>query len=239
MEARSHMECKANVESAEAWLAMTSSQAEKLAPRVRPKWWFGVLWVGAFVLPIAGQGIVLSLWQGSGGDVEIGTNGAAVFVFLSAIGTGVLVRPYVPRPLFWTMGSIAGWGLLYWFGVEFKWFLLAWLAGPPGFLLILLVVACLAGVIQSYAFINAGDVRSRSRRARLWIRFSALTWLAMGLAPFVTQGFSKSLGAPFNMSLETWLVVALTGGVVSCAGTLWILHKVPNDADDGAVRSSA
>lgn len=237
MQARSHMECGASVESAEAWLAMRSSQADKLAPRVRPKWWFGVLWVGAFVLPIAVQGVVLSLWQGSGGGVEIGTNGATVFVFLSAIGTGLLVRPYVPRPLFWTMGPIASWGLLYWFGVEAGWFILPLFLGPAIYLLVLPALGCLAAAIQVRAFVISGNALRGSARARSWRAFSALTWLAMVLAPFVTQGYSKDLVGPFTMNLATWLVVAFTGGAVSCAGILRILHKVSDDADDGAVQS--
>lgn len=226
--------CGASVESADGWLAMTSSKTEEAVPRLRPKWWFGILWVGAFVLPIALQGTALSLWQGSGTAVEIGMTGATVFVLVSAVGTGVLIRHYVPRPLFWTMGPIACWGLLYLLGIEWRWFVLAWLTGLPGILLGVLAVACLAGAIQSRAFINAGDDWSRSRRARLWIGFSALTWLAMLLAPFATQGFSNDLMRPFDMNLETWLVVASAGGAVSCAGILRILHVDNVDANDGA-----
>lgn len=205
---------------------MTSIDTAGPVRTARPGWWFAILWVAAFVLPVAIQGTIASMWQERGADAEIGLLEVTVFVLASATGTGLLIRRYVPRPAFWIIGPIASWCALLWIGDDLGWFILSWFTGFLGFPIVLLAFGYVTGVIQSFAFVTAADALSRHRQARHWIRISVLTSLAMLVGPFVTGNFPTDWSAPFAVSFVAWLVIASAGGAASCAGILWILRKV-------------
>jgi hypothetical protein len=228
----------ANLESSDECAGMTSIDIADPARTTRPGWWFVVLWVAAFVLPIAIQGSIASIWHERGAAPEIGLLEVTVFVLASATGTGLLIRRYVPRPAFWIIGPITSWCALLWIGDDRGWGILSWFTGFLGFPIVLLAFGCVTGVIQSFAFVNADDAWSRHRQARHWIKIALLTSLAMLVAPFVTGNFPTDWSAPFEVSLVAWLVIASAGGVASCAGILWMLRKAPLTVSAGAARST-
>lgn len=204
---------------------MTATDTADPARMVRPGWWFAVLWVAAFVLPVAVQGTIASIVHEPGAAAQVGLPEVTVFVLASATGTALLVRRYVPRPAFWIIGPIASWCALLWIGGDHGWFILSFFTGFLGFPIVLLAFGYATGVIQSFAFVNADDAWSRHRQARRWIGISVLTSLAMLVAPFVTGNFPTDWSAPFSVSFVAWLVIASAGGAASCAGILWILRK--------------
>lgn len=212
---------------------LPSTESEGPARSPGPGWWFAALWVAAFVLPVAVQGAMAQLWRQGGAANVIGLPWATVFVLISAAGTGLLIRRYVPRPIFWIIGPIIGWAALVWFGGDYGWFILSWFTGPLGFPIVVLVAALLAGAIQSCAFTLAGEVWPPGPRARRWVAYSALTCVAMFTSPFVAGMFPADWGKPFEASFYAWLLVASSGGVVSCAGILRILHAVPESPGAG------
>jgi hypothetical protein len=189
----------------------------------RPPGWFPVAWIALFVVPVI---VKASIWPDRcPGCEEWGP------MLVSAVGTALLLRPYVPRPRVWAINTVLG------VAIGSVAALMAagpFIVGAPGGVvgvpLIIGVLGAVTGSMQAAAFVPKGGRILASPRARRWIAVAVASWYAAVLAPALIPFYALR---DFNWILLT--AAAFAAGSVSGLGMFWILRRIPEPPGEAVI----